>query len=161
MSRLNAFAALFVTVCFVTPGRLHADTKVSLPSSPAPVFTVARLNEKGLLEVRRKVTGFVPVKEAVTVIKNGEKVVKTVTRQVPVIRQVTTVFRLNAVTVYRGANEKLTGEDLRDELDRPQAAVMSADGKKIDPFYYRLLKSNVLTIERKQIRRKAVNKPGR
>ena len=74
----------------------------------------------------------------------------------PVYRQVfqtvTSQLEIKDVETFLSPHKKLAAEDLRDELAKPRAAVMTTDGRKLDVFFVRLLKPGTLIIVHKRMK---------
>jgi hypothetical protein len=74
--------------------------------------------------------------------------VQTVTEtvRVPVMVTVNLMLDGKGVEVYGADGKKIDPKDVRKRVAKPVAALISADGKPVDPFYLRLAREGTLVI---------------
>jgi hypothetical protein len=119
---------------------------VKAPTGPQPQQVLARMDNEGNLEIMT--SRLVPEERDVTktVIVGG--VTRAVTEKVTVMVPVQVVHRVltEGMKMATAGGKEVDAKDVPERLKKWTPLVMSADGKKIDPFYLSVLKENTLTI---------------
>ncbi|HEY7155166.1 MAG TPA: hypothetical protein VH575_14485 [Gemmataceae bacterium] len=135
---------------------------ILFPAAPAPapkdtgpkglpprVVTVSAVSDNSLqfLQVTHVLTSQkVQVPEQVQTEQGVVQVTKAKTIEVPVPVQRITRVSLDdkGVQVYGADGKKIDPKEVRKRVAKPVAALLSADGKPVDPFYLRLAREGTL-----------------
>jgi hypothetical protein len=119
------------------------------PKGPAPRIMVLNADKDGraYLETSVMVTKFVPEVRTVTRVVGGQQVVQQVQVQVPVttMEQKRLFLDEEGVIVYDADGKKIDAKNLPKQSG-PAPALVSADGKEVDPFYLPLARKGTLII---------------
>jgi hypothetical protein len=118
-----------------------------LPTSPQPLQVLAHIDDGGNVIIRHLVPEWrQETRERTVPTPNGEerKVQYTVT--VPVFRQVEMRFEGKKVQFYNTDGEKIDAEKAAEQLKQDAPILLSADGRKVDPFYLRIIKKGTLVV---------------
>jgi len=118
------------------PARATAGDR-RYPSTPAPLTLVARVDDKGVLFLRRTVTHYVP--EQTTVKRPGQEDQTTTTYR-SVTEEQEKSYQLSKVQVVGTDGKPLAPGTLQALLEKERAVLVSADGKPVDPFYLQVIK---------------------
>lgn len=156
MYRLS-LAAVVLLACTLPTANAE---KLLVPTSPPPQYVVAQVKGDNL-QINRTVRKFVPSTRIRVVEKNGERKEVKYTAYVPVFRTIILRRPLKSLGLYNGRGEKLDVEDIKDGLKKPTVVLISADGKKVDPFYLKIVKSETFVIvDKTRVRRGPGVSPG-
>ena len=129
------------------------------PRTPAPTYSVAWAVKDGGLMLSRTVTVLkTQVRERVVRV-NGKDITERVTVQVPVLQREYVKMKLAGLEFFNAAGEKQSAEDVRDALEKPKIVLVSRDGRKVDPFYLKVVKRDTLIIVDKRRRRPKTPRP--
>ena len=115
------------------------------PKGPAPVVMVLNVDKDGRPYLQTTVTTYKPVTETVTVLVNGQPQQQTRVVMVPVTENRRVFLDDPGVSVCGPDGKKIDPKNLP-KLTGPAPALVSADGKDVDPFYLGLAKQGTLVI---------------
>jgi hypothetical protein len=104
------------------------------------------MGKDGHVLVRRPVTVVVPVAEEREEEVNGVKKKVTVVTYRQEVRTVESKFDGKNVQVFGTDGKELDAKAVAKALEKETAALLSADGMKVDPFYLRFLKDGTLIL---------------
>jgi hypothetical protein len=120
--------------------------EVKLPQGVPPVQVVAQVTEGGQIQVTEMIMVSRQEKRVRSVVENGKPVPVeyVVTMVIPQPRK--RLLPKKGVTVSTAAGKEIAAKDLAEKLKGPTVAFLAWDGKKVDPFYLKPLKDDVLII---------------
>lgn len=155
MHRLSVFAVVLLACISSTA----SAQKLRVPASPAPEHVVAQVKGDNL-QITRTVRKYVPTIRTRVVLQNGEKKEVKETAYMPVSMTVVQQRPLKSLGLYNGRGEKIDAEDVKDGLKKPAVVLMSADGKKVAPFYLKVVKAETFVIvDKTRVRRVPARPP--
>jgi hypothetical protein len=145
MMRSTILAAM-VLALLTGPGRGQDATKV--PSGPAPsIFAVAEVDRTaGTYTVNQAVTVQVPVSTEKTIIVGGMEKKVAVTSLKTEYRTEIRRHTLKGLEFYNVKGEKLKDDEAMKRFVPGAVVLLSADGKKVDPAYLRIVKDDALIV---------------
>jgi hypothetical protein len=115
------------------------------PKSPEPcVLTASVKGDKLTLRVTQALVTY--VEERVKVEKNGKEEEVTVKKIVPNLRTVQMEHDLKKATFTTAGGKKLSLDDVRKRLDKPQPVVVSSDGRAVDAAFLKLFDRDAVVI---------------
>jgi hypothetical protein len=120
---------------------LPASFKEHLPGGFPFVQALVILDEDGRLSVSRKRTYVQPVSEVVT-LKNGQK--HSITYYEEKHEDFATVYDFHMVRVHDTKGHEVDKKKLRKQLKGETLALVSANGRAVDPKHLRLFKEDTL-----------------
>ncbi|HTU17765.1 MAG TPA: sigma-70 family RNA polymerase sigma factor [Gemmataceae bacterium] len=120
---------------------LPASFKEHLPAGPPPVQALVILDEDDRLSVSRKLTYVQPVSEVVT-LKNGQK--RQITYYEEKREDFATIYDFRMVRVQDTKGHEVDKKKLRKQLKGERLALVSANGRSVDPQHLRLFKEDTL-----------------
>ncbi len=124
------------------PGEaLPAQFKEKLPAGPSPIQVLVVLQKDRRLSVSRKVSYYEPQTETVT-LKNGQK--HRITYYAEKHSDFATVYDFQKVRVHDTKGRAVDANELRKRLRSETLALISADGRPVDPLLLRLYKEDTL-----------------
>src|SRR5262249_44715572 len=125
----------------------RADDKPPPAKPPVPSVVTLRLVD-GKLQVEREMVVTVnrPVQETRTVMVNGKPTTVTVTVVVPETRVQKLLLSGDGFEIQDAAGQKVSPDRLAELLKTEAKALMSADGKPIDPSYLQGAKEGTLVV---------------
>jgi hypothetical protein len=120
--------------------------EVKLPQGVPPVQVVAQVNKDGRIEVTEMIMVARQEKRTRTRVIDGKQLPEeyVVTMVTPQARK--RLLPEKGVTVSTAAGKEVAAKDLAEKLKNPTVAFLAWDGKKVDPFYLKPLKDDVLII---------------
>ncbi len=123
-----------------------AEDDIKLPQGHQPCQIVARMDDKGRLEITELLPVYRQEKRTRTRTVDGkpvveEYVVTTITAE-PRVR----TLDMKGVTVHTAAGKEVDPKELPEKLKKKTIAFLACDGKKVDPFYLKPLKDDTLII---------------
>ena len=125
------------------------EPPAAAPKGPAPKVMVLNVDKDGrpYLEATVTVTKFVTETRSFAVLVNGQPQVRTQQVQVPVttMEQRQVFLTDEGVTLYGPDGKKLEAKNLPKQAG-PAPALVSADGKEVDPFYLPLARPGTLIV---------------
>jgi hypothetical protein len=135
-------AALWTSLAAAQP----AVAKDGPPRTPPPVVMIAGATSEGVAYIEKMEIQFVPETrtEQVKVGNRIENVVTVVT--VPVQQVKRFILDGKDVQVYGSDGKKISLKDVPRLLKKATPVLVSADGKKVDPFYLRLAREGTLVV---------------
>jgi hypothetical protein len=116
------------------------EEKSELPRGPAPIHTVARVDRAGRLIVTTPVTVYKMEERKRVVNRGGKEVEVTEFVRVPEVVLTTREVKNSQFQVFEAGGKKVEAKDLARRLTRWTPVLLSADGKKVDPFYLQVIK---------------------
>lgn len=121
-----------------------AEEAIKAPQGLPPAQVIASITKEGDFEITQTVMVAETRNEVRTVNVNGAPVQQTV--QVTMFKPVQVQVRIKAAgaKVYTAAGKEV--KDAADKLKKPTIALYAADGKKVDPFYLKIIKPDTLVI---------------
>jgi len=122
-----------------------ADEAEPARNAPPPVILNAAIKGDDLVS-RFTATSLVPVSVIKEVERNGRVEKITATELRAVIRTIENKLDLRKATITTAGGKKLTLEDARKRLEKPQPIVLSSDGKAVDAAFLKLLDKDALVI---------------
>jgi hypothetical protein len=127
---------LFIPLTLAAP----VPDRVELPTTPPPVQVLAGMDKDGHVVLVGSVT------EYKTFPRQREVAGKVVTENVtvPVVSYRTQLLATKDVQVFDTANKPVDAKKLPDLLKQRVPALVSADGKQVDPLHLRILKEGTL-----------------
>jgi hypothetical protein len=135
-------------VILASAGAAPAPTEEAIkpPEGPPPAQVIASMTKEGELEITQPVLVPETHQEERTVNVNGQAVKQVV--EVTGFKTVQVTRRVSAegVKVTTAAGKEVDAKELPDKLRKPTIVLMAADGKKVDPFYLKIVKSETLVI---------------
>jgi RNA polymerase sigma factor (sigma-70 family) len=123
------------------PQRRTRTIEGRLPAGPAPEAILVKLDEDGDLLVLRKVLAYQPVTTEVT-LKDGRRQRATSYRQAHFGQLA--VYDPTTIRVHDTKGKAVDVKELRKRLKGETLALISADGRPVDPLYFRLYKEDTL-----------------
>jgi RNA polymerase sigma factor (sigma-70 family) len=114
------------------------EIKGRLPDGPAPVQALVALDKEGRLTILRKVMAYRPRTHTAT----GQPLTFTTYEPTSVLQE--TVQALKEVKVYDTQGKLVDHGKVAEHLRGETPALVSADGKPVDPLHLRLLKEGTL-----------------
>jgi hypothetical protein len=137
---------LALTLASAVAAPAPAEEPIKPPEGPPPTQVLASMTKESEFEITQTVLVPEMVTEERTVNVNGQAVTQTVSvlRYKPV--QVTRRVSAEGVKVTTAAGKEVDPKEWPDKLRKPTIALMAADGKKVDPFYLKIIKSDTLVI---------------
>ncbi len=120
---------------------LPAQFKEKLPAGPSPIQVLVVLQKDRRLSVSRKVSYYAPQTETVT-LKNGQK--HRITYYAEKHSDFATVYDFQKVRVHDTKGRPVDANELRKRLRSETLALISADGRPVDPLHLRLYKEDTL-----------------
>jgi hypothetical protein len=138
---------LGVTVLAACVACLAAENASKLPTSPAPNHATARINKDGSLVLREGVfqTTY-EYKEENLESKDGRVVRRRIQVPVTTMREVTRNIAAKDIQAYTTEGKKLDPRDLANFLKKDTPVLVSADGKKVDPYYLQVIKEGTIVL---------------
>jgi hypothetical protein len=123
-----------------------AEEAIKPPQGLPPAQVIASVTKDGEFEIVQ--VRLVPEirNEERTVNMNGVAVKQVVTVTVLVPVQETRRIKGEGVKVYTAAGKEVDAKDVPDKLKKPTVVLFAADGKKVDPFYLKIIKPDTLVI---------------
>ncbi|HZV04835.1 MAG TPA: sigma-70 family RNA polymerase sigma factor [Gemmataceae bacterium] len=112
-----------------------------LPDGPAPIQMLVRIDEQGRLTIAQKVTYYQPETETIT-LKNGRKHRVTYYDEKHSYRD--TVYDLHRVQIHDVKGRVVEENEVRKRLKQQTLALISANGRPVDPLHLRLYKEDTL-----------------
>jgi hypothetical protein len=124
------------------------DEEPELPKGPPPIQTVARMDRSGNLVIRTvvPVTAYRQVQRTRLVNQGGKQVPVTETVTVAVVTQLVRQLKSPKFQVFEAGGKKGDPKDLARRLKKWTPVLLSADGKKVDPFYLQVIKDETLVV---------------
>lgn len=123
---------------------VSADVEPQAPKAP-PRLILVKLDGDRLVS-RVTVTEVVPVTRKVEVNNNGKIEVREVTAYETRLRVVEHAIETKKATITTAGGKKLSLDDLKKRLAKPQVVVVSGDGKPIDEAYLKVLDRDAIVI---------------
>jgi hypothetical protein len=139
-------ALLAVTLAAVVAAPAPPEEPVKPAEGPPPTQVIARMTGSGELEITQSV--LVPGKhqEERTVIVNGQAVKQVVSATDYRTEQRTRRLSAEGVKITTAAGKEVDIKELSEKLSKPTIVLLAADGKKVDPFYLKIIKGDTLVI---------------
>jgi hypothetical protein len=126
---------------------LAAEDGSKLPSSPAPNHATARINKDGSLVLREAVLQTTyQIKEQTLESKDGGTFTRRVRVPVTVMREMTRSIQAKDIQAFTTEGKKLDARDLANFLKKDTPVLVSADGKKVDPYYLQVIKEGTIIL---------------
>jgi hypothetical protein len=122
------------------------EEPIKPPEGPPPTQVIASMAGSGEVEITQPVLVPETHQEERTATVNGQAVKQTVS--VLAYKTVQRTHRISAegVKVSTAAGQEVDAKDLPDKLRKPTIVLLAADGKKVDPFYLKIVKGDTLVI---------------
>src|SRR5262249_10161916 len=120
--------------------------KISLPKGPQPMQVVALMDKEGNLLIRQTTTAYVPETRQRIVQKDGRNVTETFTTYVAVYRTVEYRVKGRVSRVFAPDGRPGAGNARARRPARKTPLLLSADGKRVDPFYLQVMKTGTLLL---------------
>jgi hypothetical protein len=119
------------------------DEAIKPPQGLPPTQVIASVTKDGEFEITQ--TRLVPARhtEERTTAAGVKYTVQVVSYR-PV--QETRRIKGEGVKVYTTAGKEVSPKDVPDKLRKPAIVLLAADGKKVDPFYLKIIKSDTLVL---------------
>lgn len=137
-------SALLAVALAAVAAPAPAEEAIKPPQGLPPIQVIASVTKSGDFEITQTV--LVPEQRTeervVTVNGTPVKQMVTVTMVRPV--QVTRRFKGEGVKVYTASGKEM--KDATDQLKKPTVVLFAADGKKVDPFYLKIIKPDTLVV---------------
>jgi hypothetical protein len=126
---------------------LAAGDSTKLPSSPAPNHATAHINKDGSLVLRESVIQTTyQYREETIESKDGGLATRRVRVPVTVMHEVTRNIEAKDIHAYNTEGKKLDAKDLANFLKKDTPVLVSADGKKVDPYYLQIIKEGTVVL---------------
>jgi len=130
---------------------LMAALAVAADDKPAPSKEPPRIVKASIKDDKLVVHTTVTVSVPVTVVekvktKEGKELEVTKTMVKSETRTVEQSYDLKKATATTAGGKKISLDDLKKKLEKPQAIVLSADGNAIDESYLKLFDKDVIVI---------------
>jgi hypothetical protein len=120
--------------------------EVAVPKGPPPVVVLVTVQPDGAPIIPRTVTEYVPAIEEYTV-KVGDRVeTRKRTVYTPQQKEFHIALEGKELQVFGTDGKKVEAGDLRKLVSGPTAALASADGKPVDPFYLKMFREGTLVL---------------
>jgi hypothetical protein len=116
------------------------------PDGPPPTQVIASMTKEGEFEITQPVLVPETHQEERTVTVNGQAVKQVVSVVDYKTVQVTRRVSAEGVKVTTAAGKDVDAKELPERLRKPTIVLLAADGKKVDPFYLKIVKSDTLVI---------------
>jgi hypothetical protein len=119
------------------------------PSSigPMPVTALAIVTKKGRVRVQMPVTVYQPrTSYVIDELDEGGKVARPVTSYAVVQRRQWREFDIAKVEAYEAYGEAVDAKRMMEWLARERPVLVSADGRKVDPFHMQVIKRGTLVL---------------
>jgi len=123
-----------------------ATEPIKPPMGLPPAQVIATMTKEGDIEITQTV--IVPeIRTEKRVVVVGAKAVEQ-TVQVTVFRPVQQTQRIKTegVKVYTAGGKDVAVKDLAEKLKTPTIVLVTFDGNKVDPFYLKIIKPDILVI---------------
>ena len=139
-------AALLAVALSAVAAPAPADEAIKVPEGVAPATVIASMTKDGEFEITQPAV--VPSTETRVrnVVVGGVAVTETYTVTVNKTVQVTRRIKGEGVKVYTAAGKEVDAKDVPDKLKKQTVVLFAADGKKVDPFYLKIVKADTLVI---------------
>jgi hypothetical protein len=121
-----------------------SEEAIKPPQGQPPAQVIAIVTKEGDFEITQTVMVPETRNEVRTVNVNGTPVTQTV--QVVVSKTVQVQVRIKGAKVYTAAGKEVAAKEVPDKLKKPTIVLYAADGKKVDPFYLKIIKPETLVI---------------
>jgi hypothetical protein len=116
------------------------------PQGPPPQVMVVQLDGSSRPFLQRSVVEMVPTTRTVQVKANGQVQEKQVVVPVPVMKEVRLPLDGPMVAVFGTDGKQIDPKELPKLLKKATPVLVSADGKKVDPFYLRIAREGTLVV---------------
>jgi hypothetical protein len=123
-----------------------AEEAIKPPQGLPPTQVIASVNKDGEFEIVQTVLVPETRSEERTVNMNGVPVKQVVQVTVFKTEQVSRRLKGEGVKVYTAGGKEVDAKDVPAKLKSPTIVLLAADGKKVDPFYLKLIKPEALVI---------------
>jgi hypothetical protein len=129
-------------------GAVPSQDKPHLPKGPQPrqVLATAGLAEGGVIVFKFSSVDCVVQLEETKVVVGGKEVTRRHMKMVPVTRQGEQRVKSADIQAATAGGKKVDAKELPKLLKKATAVLISADGKKVDPFYLKVLKEDTLVL---------------
>jgi len=145
MKRTRITVAL-LAACLATEARGQGQ-----PKGPPPRVMVTDVDATGQPFLRHVTQEVVPEERQVEVVVNGKAEVRKYVVHVPVLREVRVALDRAGVEVVGTDGKRIDPTDLPKLLRQPTPVLVSADGKKVDPFYLKIAREGTLIVVSAQL----------
>jgi hypothetical protein len=137
-------SALLAVALAAVAAPAPAEEAIKAPQGLPPAQVIASVTKEGDFEITQTVMVAETRNEIRTANVNGAPVQQTV--QVTMFKPVQVQQRIKAagVKVYTAAGKEV--KDAPDKFKKPTIVLYAADGKKVDPFYLKIIKPDTLVI---------------
>ena len=139
-------AALLAVALSAVAAPAPADEAIKAPEGVPPATVIASMTKDGEFEISQPQQVPEARKEERTVTIDGRPVKQTVTVFMYKTVQVTRRYKGEGVKVYSAAGKEVNAKDVPDKLKKQTVVLFAADGKKVDPFYLKIVKADTLVI---------------
>jgi hypothetical protein len=141
-----AMTSSLLTLALLLPAAPVPAAKDTPPKGPAPRVVAIAVQSDGTPSIQHVRTRMVQQQRTRQVQVGQETRTVAETVMVPVLETVNLALDGESVEVYGADGKKLDPKDVRKQVTKPVAALVSADGKPVDPFYLRLAREGTLVI---------------
>jgi hypothetical protein len=116
------------------------------PEGAPPATVIASITKEGDVEITQ--AAMVPMQEQRQRVVTIDGRAVTETYQVTTFKTVPVTHRIkgDAVKVYTAAGKEVEARDVPEKLKKQTTVLFAADGKKVDPFYLKIIKPDTLVI---------------
>lgn len=119
------------------------DEAIKAPQGLPPTQVIASVTKDGEFEITQSRLVAARHTEERTTAAGGKYTVQVVSYR-PV--QETRRLKGEGVKVYTAAGKEVSARDAADKLKKPAIVLLAADGKKVDPFYLKIIKPDTLVL---------------
>ena len=139
-------AALLAVALSAVAAPAPADEAIKAPEGVPPATVIASMTKDGEFEITQPEV--VPSTETRvrSVVVGGVAVTESYQVTVYKTVQVTRRYKGEGVKVYSAAGKEVNAKDVPDKLKKQTVVLFAADGKKVDPFYLKIVKADTLVI---------------
>jgi hypothetical protein len=142
---MRSLLSMLVLGCLVATAGAQDTTKTV--SGPAPsIIVVSSVDSAGTLLSKQIQVVTVPVQVPKEVIVGGMKQIVFQTEYRYETREVMVKHLLRGAEYYNAKGEKVKQEDALKRLTPGTIVLVSADGRKVDPAYLRIIKDDTLIL---------------
>lgn len=135
--------SLAVVLCVAST--VHAQLPIQ-PQTPAPSYSVAKTARDGDLFISYTMKiDHIETRERIEE-KDGKKVAVKYKVRVPVLYRKHHKRKLANLVITNAQGKELTEKEVLTLLKNPTIVLVSSDGKKVDPYYLKIVKPDTLVI---------------
>lgn len=120
------------------------EEPIKPPQGLPPSQVIASMTKAGEFEITESVMVPEQRSEERVVIVGGKPVKQVVTVTVLRTVQVTRRVKSEGVKVYTAGGKEVDSKDVSNKLKQPTIVLWAMDGKKVDPFYLKIIKPDTL-----------------